>query len=217
MYAATAAAKLHRMSQVKHLMVNKVLDRIAWNARTIKDPADNNSVVRRIVMSKALARVAGTPGHLRTRHQAVEEPGIQVVKNLFQVVVRTLGAMDLLAPAHLPDQMSFSRDALAAGKLAKAGRMAVVDLLPIKLGNEDVKDGVQYVVRSTFHQVREPHQNLSFTQTNGVIEIGKRKELDRENWNRRSGTQLPVRLLKKTRNSRIHRIQISTRGKVRKN
>src|SRR5437660_5535334 len=129
MHAAPAAPQLYRVTQMKHLVVDEVFNRVAGNAGAIKDAADHNGVVGRIVVSETLARVIGAPGHLRTRHQAVEKPGIQVVENDLQVVVDASGSMNFLAPAHLPDQMGLGRDALASSKLAEARRMAVLDLL----------------------------------------------------------------------------------------
>src|SRR5207244_10259510 len=129
--------------QMKHLVVDEVFNRIAGNTRTIKYAADHDGVVRRIIMSQALARVIGAPGHLRTRHESIKEPGIEIIENGFQVVVRALGPMNLLAPAHLPDQMSLGRDTLASGKPTEARCMAVLDFLAVKLCNQDMKDGVQ--------------------------------------------------------------------------
>jgi hypothetical protein len=213
-HASAAATQLYRMAQMKHLVVDEVLNRIAGNTRAIKHAADDYGVVRRIVMSQAVARVIDAPGHLRARHQAEKEPGIQRIENLFQVIVRALGSMDLFAPAHLPDQMGLGGDALAPGKLAEARRMAIVDLLAVELRDQNVQDGVQHVVRSALHQVREPHQDTAFPQTNGVVQIGEREELDFKFGKRRSRTQLPIGVLKKNRNSGVHQIQISTARKI---
>ena len=79
-----------------------------------------------------------------------------------------------------------------------------------KTGTTKMVDGVEHFVRSALHQVREPHQDSSFPQTYGVVQICKREELDFEFRKRRSRPQLPIGLFKKNRNSGVHRIQIST-------
>src|SRR5437016_3251949 len=152
-HATPAATQLNRVPQMKHLVVDEVFNRISGNTRAIKYAADHDGVVCRIVMSQALARVIGAPGHLWTRHESIKEPGIEIIENGFQVVMCALGPMNLLASAHLPDQMSLGRYALASGKLTEARRMAVADLLAVKLCNQDMKHGVQYVVGSALHQV----------------------------------------------------------------
>lgn len=208
MDASAAAAQLDRVTQVKHLVVDEVFHGVAWNVGAIKDAADHNRVVRGIVMSQALARMVGAPGHLRTRHQAIEKFGVQIFEDLFQVVVRAFGAMDLLAPAHLPDQVGLGGDALASRKLSEARCMAAVDLFSIELGYQDVEDGVKHIVTGALQQVRQPHQDASIAQADGVVEVGKRKELHLEFGKRRPWTQLPVGMLKKIRNSGVHRVRL---------
>src|SRR5579859_5417753 len=208
MHASAAAAQFDRVSQVQHLVVNEVFHCVPGNVGTIKDAADHNGVVGRIIVSQALARVIGAPGHLRSRHQAKEKPDIQIFEDLFQIVVQTFGSMDFLAPSHLSDQVGLGRDALASGKLSEARGMATVDLFSVKLGDQDVKDGVEHIVACALQQVREAYQDASFAQTDGVVEVGKREELDFVHRKRSTRTQLPVGMLKKNRNSGVHRVQI---------
>src|SRR5690242_16798744 len=131
MHATPAAAQLYRMPKVKHLVVNEVFNRVAWDFGAIKHAAHHNCVVGRIIVSQALARVVSTPGHLRTRHQTVEMPPIQVLKDFFEMKVSALRATEAFAPAHLPDQMHSGGDCPAAGKTAVTRRMSLVDFLPI--------------------------------------------------------------------------------------
>src|ERR1700751_5307467 len=49
-YTAAAPPHFHRMLQMQHLVKQNVLDRITRHARMIKNAADDNRIVRRIVM-----------------------------------------------------------------------------------------------------------------------------------------------------------------------
>src|SRR5579859_7249835 len=48
-----APAQLDRMSQVQHLMINKVFDCEARRRGAVKDPAYHDGVVRRIIVAQA--------------------------------------------------------------------------------------------------------------------------------------------------------------------
>jgi hypothetical protein len=207
-HAAAAAAQLYRVPKVQHLVVDEIFHSVAGDFGSIKDAADDDGVVGGIVVSQALARVVGAPCHLRPRHQSVEELGIQVFEDLFQVVMQAFRAMDFLASTHLANQVGLGGDGLASGKFPEAGRMAGIDVFSIELSDQDMKDGVEHIVSGPFHQVGEAHQDESFAQTDGVVEVGKREELDLEAGQRRARTHLPVGVLKENRESGVHRLQI---------
>ena len=67
-YAAAAPPHFHRMLQMQHLVKQNVLDRITRHPRMIKNAADNNRIVRRIVMPQTAARLFSAPGELRAPH-----------------------------------------------------------------------------------------------------------------------------------------------------
>src|SRR5258708_921684 len=50
-YAAPAAAQPDRMLQVEHLVVNDIFHGVARNQELVKDAADHNRIVRRIVVA----------------------------------------------------------------------------------------------------------------------------------------------------------------------
>ena len=99
MHDAPTAAELDGMTQVQHLMIDKILNGIARNARGIKNAAYDNSVMRGIIMAKAAQSFVAAPGHLRSSHEAVEETKIQLVKNLIEIIVLALGTLNALASA----------------------------------------------------------------------------------------------------------------------
>src|SRR6266853_2095541 len=69
-YAAATPSHFHRMLQMQHLVKQNVLDRITRHPRMIKNTADDNRIVRRIVMPQTAARLFSAPGELRVPHQS---------------------------------------------------------------------------------------------------------------------------------------------------
>src|SRR4029077_14782939 len=85
MHETPAAAELDGMPQVQPFMIDEVLDGKGRDARRIEDAADDDGVVRGIIVAQAAERFVAAPGHLRSSHQAMEEAKIQVVKNLIEI------------------------------------------------------------------------------------------------------------------------------------
>ena len=92
MHQPPAAAQLDWMPQVQHLVINEIFNGIERDARGIKNAADDDGVMRGIVMAQAAQGLVAAPGHLRPGHQAMEEAEIQVVKNLVEIIVLAFGA-----------------------------------------------------------------------------------------------------------------------------
>src|SRR5262249_17715167 len=145
-----------------------------------EDAAHDDRVVRGIVVSQAVARMVAAPGHLRASHQPVKESGVQIVKDLFQVVMQTFGAAEALAAARLADEMGLGRDFPAAGKFAKARGVFRVNLFAVELGNQDVKEGMEHRIGRALQQVRDANENASLTQPDGVVQVSEREEQDLE-------------------------------------
>ena len=123
------------------------------NARGIENAADDDGVVRGIIMAQAAQRLVAAPGHLRSSHEAVEEAKIQIVKNLVEIIVLALGTLDALASAQLANQLRLLRHGLAAGVFAVTRGMGSINGLAIKLGDEDVQDGIQHRFRRAFKKI----------------------------------------------------------------
>src|SRR3954466_8867085 len=56
MDAPTTSAQLHRMLQVQHLVIDQVFNGESRHVGTIKYPADNDGIMRRIVVPKTPTR-----------------------------------------------------------------------------------------------------------------------------------------------------------------
>jgi len=105
MHNAPAAAEFDGMSQVQHLMIDKILNRIKRYARRVKNAADDDGVMCGIIMAQASQGLVAAPGHLRSSHEAVEEAKIEIVKNLVEIIVLSFGALNAFASAELADEL----------------------------------------------------------------------------------------------------------------
>ena len=99
MHEAAAAAELDGMPQVQHLMIDEIFDGIERDARGIENAADDDGIVRGIIVAQAAESLVAAPGHLRPSHQAMEETEIQLVKNLVEIIVLAFGTLNALASA----------------------------------------------------------------------------------------------------------------------
>ena len=89
MHAAAAAPQPDRVLQMEHLVVNDVFQHEAGHAGMIEDAADNDRIVRRIVMAEYAAGLSLTPAHARPCHQSMEETAVQVFEDFIQIVKMT--------------------------------------------------------------------------------------------------------------------------------
>src|ERR1700730_3126489 len=112
------------MLKVQHLVIDDVLNRVARHQELVKDAADDDRIVRRIVVPKNSPRLRGTPTHARPPQQAMKKSPIQILENSIEIVEASLWRMQLLASAHLPHQVGLSHQLVAAHIFSIAGRLA---------------------------------------------------------------------------------------------
>src|SRR6476646_4929651 len=196
MHLATAAAKLDGMPQVQHLVIDEILDGIERDARRIENAADDDGVVRGIIVAQAAERLVAAPGHLRPGHQAVEKAEIQAVKNPVEIIVPAFGTLNALAPAKLADELRLLRHGVTAGIFAVTGGVGGVNGLAMKLGDEDMQDGVEHRLGSAFKKIREANENAPLAQADGAIDVGEAIKTDFKFRQRRARTQVAISLLK---------------------
>jgi hypothetical protein len=121
MHAPSAPPQFDRVLQVQHLVEQDVFDGVAGHARVVEDAADDDGVVRGIVVAEAAAGVVLAPGELRTSHESVEEAAVEIVENFFQMVVVAAGGADVFASAHLADEPRFGGNVVAGDIAAITG------------------------------------------------------------------------------------------------
>ncbi len=180
MDAAATAPQLYGMFQVQHLVKEDVLDGVAGHARVIKNATDDDGIVGRIVMSEAAAGVILAPGKLRASQKPMKKPAVEIVEDFFEMVMMSAGGTDELAPAHLADQPGLGGYVVTGNVAAIAGAVGALDGQAIKLGEEDMKDGVEYGVGSAFQQIREPEIKFALPQADRVVEGDKGIETEME-------------------------------------
>jgi len=195
MHQPAAAAEFDRMPQVKHLVVDKIFDGIKRDARGIENAANDDGVVRGIVMAQAAQGFVSAPGHLRSGHQAMKEAEIQVVKNLVEIVMLSLGTFNALASTQLADELRLLRHGVAAGVFAVTRGMSGVNGFAMKFGDEDVQDGIEHGLGRAFKKIREADKDASLAEADGAIDVGEAIETNLKFRHRRARTQITVCLL----------------------
>ena len=71
----------------------------------------------------------------------------------FDIVVAGAGHNSLIAAAYLANQVSFGGNLMAGDIFAVTDGMAAGNGLTIKLGQQDMSNGIQHRIRSAFEQV----------------------------------------------------------------
>src|SRR5579871_6701983 len=95
--ATAAAAQLYGMLQVQHLVVDDVFEDELGDRGVIEDPADDDGVVRGIVVTEDAARLGLAPAHARAGHESVEEARVQVFEDGVKIVVVSAGTAEKFA------------------------------------------------------------------------------------------------------------------------
>jgi hypothetical protein len=204
MHASPAPTQLHRMLQVKHLVVNNVFDDVARNQELIKDAADHDRIMCRIVMAEDAAGLARAPAHAWATQQSVEKTAVQILENHIEIVDPALGGLKLLASTHLPHQVRFVHHLVAGNIFTVTSRLATVDGFTVHLRQQNVGDSSDHRLRRTFQQIGEPDQKPAFAQADRVINIGEGKKLDLQLRRRSAGTQLAMCFMEDFEQSLTH-------------
>lgn len=196
MHASPTPTQLDRVLQVQHFVVENVFDRVARHAGMIEDTADDDGIVRGVVVAEAAAGLVPAPGELWASHESVEEATVEVVEDFFQMVVMTAGGADVLASAHLADEPRFGGNVVAGGIAAITGAVSALDRLTIKLGEQDVGDRVQHGFGSAFKQIGEADVELSLAEADCVVDGDKGIETHVHGRRGRAGPEIAIGFVK---------------------
>jgi hypothetical protein len=132
--------------EVKHLVVEKILDGAAGCVGAVEDAADDDGVVGGVVVAQHAAGVVSRPGEGWAAEESVEEAGVERLEDFVEVVVVAGGGGESLAAAGLADVLGLAGDRFRGDVAAIAISMGGGDGLLVELGEEDVGDGVVDVV-----------------------------------------------------------------------
>jgi hypothetical protein len=155
---------------MQHLVKQNVFDGIAGHAWMIKHAADHDGIVGGIVVPKASARMVPTPGKLRPPHEPVKKPPVQVVENLFEMIMMSAGGVDVLTPPDLPDKTGFRGNIIARHIAPVASALGSIHRFAIELREQYVRDRLQHIFGSSLKQVRDARVNFSLPQPNRIVD-----------------------------------------------
>jgi hypothetical protein len=85
--ATAAGFDADGMLEVKHLVVEEVLDCAARGVGTVKDAGDDDGVVGGIVVAEHAAGVVGAPCEGGSAEETVEETSVEGLEDFVEVVV----------------------------------------------------------------------------------------------------------------------------------
>src|SRR5262249_14345499 len=182
MHAAATALELNRMPQVQHLVINDVLHGIARDRRMIKKTTNHNCIVSGIVVTQHISRTCLAPAHPGTRHHPCKQSEIEVFKDGLQIVNTTLRRRHAFTATHLPDQMRLAAYGTTLDIPPVPGRLYPLDRLAIHFRQKNMSDRAQHSIGRAFQQIRQPYQQFSFAQTNGVVDVRECEELYGKRW-----------------------------------
>ena len=187
--AAAAGFDADGMLEVKHLVVEEVLDGAARGVGAVEDAGDDDGVVRGVVVAEHAARGVGGPGEGGTAEESVEEAGVEGLEDFVQIVVVALGGGDAFAAAGLADVLGLPGDGFGADVAAVAVGVDGGDGLLVELGEEDVGDGVVDGLGCVLEEIGEADVETAFAQADGGVEGGEAAETDVElqGWAREGG------------------------------
>lgn len=170
MNTSAYAARPHRVLEMKHFMVEQVLDCIAWTGGPVEDAAHDNGVMRRVVVAKRAFGVVLAPSEVRAAEQPAEETQVQRVEDFFEMVVATLGPKVALAAACGANEFGLPRHGSAGCKALEAQVMSAVNRLAVKLGEKDVRDRMDNALRRAFEKIGKACVDFTVADANGRVE-----------------------------------------------
>jgi len=157
-------------------MVEQVFDGVTRAGGAVEDAADDDGVVRGVVVAQRALGVVLAPGEVGTAEQAAEEARVEGVEDLFEMVIAAFGPEEALGAARGSDEVGLTRDGGAGGETLLAQVVRPVDGLAIELGEKDVCDGVEDGLWRAFKQIGERGKDLALAQANGGVERGEASE-----------------------------------------
>jgi hypothetical protein len=167
---AAAGPDADGVFEMKHLVVEEVLDGDAWGVGAIEDAADDYGVVGSVVVPEHAAGVVCAPGERGAAQEAVEETSVERLEDFVEIVVVAGGRGDAFTAASLTDVLGLFGDGLGGDMAAVAVGVDAGDGLLVELGQKNVGDGVVDGVRSVLEDVGETDVQAAFAETDGGVE-----------------------------------------------
>jgi hypothetical protein len=176
--AAATGFNADGVLEVKHLVVEEVFDGATGCVGAVEDAADDDGVVRGVVVAEHAACVVGGPGQCGAAEEAVEETRVEGLEDLVEIVVVADGGGEAFATASLANVFGLAGDGLGGDVAAVSVGVGRGDGFLVKLGEEDVGDGVMDGVGGGFEKVGETDVEAAFAQADGGVKGGEATEAD---------------------------------------
>ena len=90
--AAAASFDADGVLEVEHLVVEEIFDGAAGSVGAVEDAADDDGVVRGVVVAEHAAGVVGAPGEGGAAEESVEEAGVEGLEDFVEIVVVAVGS-----------------------------------------------------------------------------------------------------------------------------
>ena len=192
------------MLQVEHFVVDDVFQHIGRHRRMVEDAADDNGVVRGIVVAENAAGLGLAPTHAGAGEQAVKESSVQVLEDGVEIVEVAAGGAEAFAPAHLANEVSFAHDLVTGHVFSVASCVPTIDWLAVHFGQQDMGDGPENRVWSALQQIGEPDQQASVAEADCVVDVGEGVKLDLQLGDGRRRAEFPIGFLKDFKQAFAH-------------
>lgn len=178
--AAAAGFDADGVFEVKHLVVEEILDGAARRVGAVEDAGDDDGVVGGVVVAEHAAGVVRGPGERGAAEEAVEETGVEGLEDFVEIVVMAGGGRDTFAAAGLADVLGLFGHDFGGDVAAIAVGVDWGDGLFVELGEKNVNDGVMDGLGCGLEDVGETNVETSFAQADGGVEGGEAAEADVE-------------------------------------
>lgn len=186
--AASPGLDADRMLEVKHLVIQQVFDGTARCIWPVEYPADDDGIVRGVVVAQHAARMVGAPCKGGAAEKPMEKAHVQSFEDLVEIVVMADGAKDSLTPSSLPNMFGLFRDRFGADVAAVAVCMHRRDGFLIELRQQNVGNSAVNALWRRFQKVGEANMETAFAQPDRSVERRKpaKADVERRNWSART-------------------------------
>jgi hypothetical protein len=199
-------AHLHRVLEVKHFVIQQVLDRVTRTRGAIEYPAHHDRVVGGIVMAEGASRQVLTPGEFWPSQKTAEEPEVECVEDFLKIEEAAVRAREAFGPPGVAYQFRLACNGSARRKPLESQALRGLDWLAVKLGQQDMSNGVQDAFWGTFEKVGKADQNAAFPKPNCGVEGSEAAEPNDNGRHGRPGTNRAVLLLEQSLKIDAHQI-----------
>lgn len=178
MNTSSKRSVLGRMPEVEHLVIHHIFDGEARNVGAVEDSADDDGVVRGIVVAEQCAGWLAAPTESRASHESEEVGEVQFVENREQVVVLAGGTVNQFAASDAADLIEFLPH-LAAVEVAAIAEVALArHRTAEEFRKQDLRQGFLDIERRASQRIGELHGEDAGVELNLGSGAGVASELN---------------------------------------